>query len=165
MIRGQGNVTVRSGNRFPRNVEAALAPSLSYFFTSRLAAGVGLSAGYIPVGVQTRNYYYIGLQPTVRYYLQDNRKWWPFLQAEIDYGRQGGELVDIRTGSITPYSLRYLRSRTGAGITWFLNKHVGLDGWVYGDYLFPIDNRPTGTLDVHLRFGFIMILDPLPPLE
>lgn len=106
----------------------SLNPTISYFFIENLAVGVITPYTYSNNsfgGITTNsNSYSIG--PTVRYYFPLNEHWAIF--PEVDYSA-GWQKSHDNTASTSSTNIHLFRG--GAGATYFINKNVGIEGFLY----------------------------------
>ena len=119
---------------------------LGFFVIDNLAFGPGFDVGYSWSKSSSDNYKYqtddltFGINPFVRYYFGKTGKLKPFLQADIGVS-YGLNYVEYTTNDYEgPGTVKYkaqnlsLNAGVSAGITYFLNRVIGLECYVSYDF-------------------------------
>lgn len=105
-----------------------ISPRIGWFVSEKWALGSSLTLNY-----SSNNFFNglgLGVSPFARFYPQNSNgplQW--FLTAEIGLLYTSNEFDDAVTGGIDFNSKGWLKNfRTGAGLNWFLNEQVALEG-------------------------------------
>ncbi|HEY0655642.1 MAG TPA: outer membrane beta-barrel protein [Chryseosolibacter sp.] len=112
----------------------SLSPSVSYFPIDHLSIGLAFpfsaSKGKTGTGEYSNSRYSVG--PQVRYYFPFG-KWAFFPEVIYSFGKTVSENSGFSTGDPVLYKTETTFSafRAGAGITYFLNDNVGVEGIIF----------------------------------
>jgi hypothetical protein len=118
------------------NTYAAISfsPALAYFPIDNLSVGLAFplsaSSGNFGTGEYSSFRYSFG--PEVRYYFPFG-KWALFPEVIYSFGKNASENSGFSTGDPVLYKTEtnFSAFRAGAGITYFMNPHVGVEGILY----------------------------------
>ncbi len=112
----------------------------------------------------------IMLGPFVRYYITDFKGLWPYAEGRVGFGT---EKYTYSNNSGTEQKWSYFTTKLGAGATYFVAKHVGLDLFMGYDYdawtdktVYPEGSRQSNLTNVskykygsfEMNFGILVTL-------
>jgi hypothetical protein len=127
------------GDQNSKHISASFAPNLGYFVADRFAVGMTFAFSlsnttHEDFDLESR-YTSFGLGPAFRYYVLLDDRWavFPTLAYTFETFTFKSTQVDPISGELFPQTTKSKGSifKGGAGITYFINKSVGIEGLLF----------------------------------
>ncbi|MDJ1486067.1 OmpW family outer membrane protein [Cytophagaceae bacterium YF14B1] len=158
----QGNFMVGSSianlNFDDSNTSISFSPTLGYFVIDNLAIGLTPTISHSSTESLIPGQKYKtttwGIGPFARYYIGDGTVK-PLVHAGYSY--LSSKSKDDTSNGVIETKSNYSNVKLGAGVAYFINDHVSVDGIVNYNLLFSEGNDSQGS--VGISFGFQIFLD------